>query len=827
MFASTRALFLSLALVCPALPGLAAAAAAPGRPIDLGSGNTLVPLARFTDDLGETHLRLEHRYRGLRVWGSELIMHRKGGKLLACTPSPALAMRDARTPLPQALPLDLEPTVDLDQARATVAADLGVPAENVFFAGVERVAYPLWVDHAGALSPGPLNAARFHRHLAGFALAYLLEPRVKPALLGSRDYLVDAHSGRILERLERDRRLQPARGKAYSFVQGGQVDLDQAQDGDDYVLVDPTRGRGGPYGGNYVTDLDYRNVDRYAGTGDLPRSAVSSWGDGQMERDGRHVQTTEADAAHSLQTTWDFYRRVLKRDGLDGQGTAVSVRIHARNDDTDADNAWFSADCGCVNVAQGRMFAPLTDLETLAHELTHGVTWSTAGLEPDGEPAALDEATSDFFSVMVTTWARHGSGATIGDQGAQWTMPFLQVGRDGSVRRLVDRYLDQPSRDGRSPDAWSPELAGMDPHLACGPLNRALYFLANGAVPGPPGDPPGHFAPALPDGMAGIGDDKAAHIWYRALTTYLTPSSDYLAARAAALRAAQDLYGPKEAAAVRQAFAAIRVGDADAGRDELATPTLTASVHASALGLELQVQAAPGAAGAPAAARAWNEVDYYVDNVLVAAVFGEPFSVVLEPSRTLANGSHQLTACAYSAAGAEGTTPAVPFTLANRTQQLLVDPSLEADTGAWRGDLDAVLRTDYTGMAPRSFYRCAQFDRSSGGKPAELAQRVTIPAGARQVTLSLWTRISGEAAATADRLTVEVRQIGADGGVAAAEPLAAYTATDAAPDWLKRSFDLGRFAGQEVELALRGEVAAGSGTVFQVDDLALLCSEGE
>jgi hypothetical protein len=38
---------------------------------DCQPGHTLVPRAEFTDDLNQRHIRLQHYYRGLRVWGSE------------------------------------------------------------------------------------------------------------------------------------------------------------------------------------------------------------------------------------------------------------------------------------------------------------------------------------------------------------------------------------------------------------------------------------------------------------------------------------------------------------------------------------------------------------------------------------------------------------------------------------------------------------------------------------------------------------------------------------------------------------------------------------
>jgi len=61
--------------------------------------------------------------------------------------------------------------------------------------------------------------------------------------------------------------------------------------------------------------------------------------------------------------------------------------------------------------------------------------------------------------------------------------------------------------------------------------------------------------------VTGIHHDKAAAIWYRALTVYMTSSTGYAGARVANVNAATDLYGATspEVAAVKAAFSAISV----------------------------------------------------------------------------------------------------------------------------------------------------------------------------------------------------------------------------------------------------------------------------
>jgi Zn-dependent metalloprotease len=58
--------------------------------------------------------------------------------------------------------------------------------------------------------------------------------------------------------------------------------------------------------------------------------------------------------------------------------------------------------------------------------------------------------------------------------------------------------------------------------------------------------------------LAGIGRAEAEKIWYRALTVYMTASTNYAGARAATISAANDLFpNGTEAAAVATAWTAV------------------------------------------------------------------------------------------------------------------------------------------------------------------------------------------------------------------------------------------------------------------------------
>ena len=88
-------------------------------------------------------------------------------------------------------------------------------------------------------------------------------------------------------------------------------------------------------------------------------------------------------------------------------------------------------------------------------------------------------------------------------------------------------------------------------HINSGIPNHVFYLLAKGGT---------HAHIAGPT-VTGIGADKAARIWYKALTTYMTSSTNFAGARTATFNAATALYGvgSAEATSVANAWSACGV----------------------------------------------------------------------------------------------------------------------------------------------------------------------------------------------------------------------------------------------------------------------------
>ncbi|MFB7755336.1 M4 family metallopeptidase, partial [Streptomyces sp. NPDC056121] len=101
----------------------------------------------------------------------------------------------------------------------------------------------------------------------------------------------------------------------------------------------------------------------------------------------------------------------------------------------------------------------------------------------------------------------------------------------------------------------------LDVHYSSGVANHFFYLLSEGSgaktINGVSYNSPTSNGASL----AGIGRAKAEQIWYKALSTYMTSTTNYAAARTATLQAAGDLYGANSAEqqAVAATWSAVNV----------------------------------------------------------------------------------------------------------------------------------------------------------------------------------------------------------------------------------------------------------------------------
>ena len=359
-----------------------------------------------------------------------------------------------------------------------------------------------------------------------------------------RTVLTDATTGARIDAWDS---MESASGDGKSLY-GGTVPLETTASGSSYQLKDATRG--GTYTGDAEnkTDKCLLTICLTRAPATLFTDADNQWGTGAAA----DRSTVAVDAQYGTDVTWDYYKKVHGRDGIAGDGKGSFNRVHYGKD---YNNAFWDDNCFCMTYGDGdgKLMGPLVSLDVAGHEMSHGVTSKTAALTYSGESGGLNEATSDVFGTLVEFHAANAE-----DRG-DWLIGEKVV-RSGLGREAL-RFMDKPSKDGKSADCWNAKLGDLDVHYSSGVGNHFAYLLAEGS--GKKSLNGVAYNSPTCDGstVSGIGRAKLGKIWYRALTVYMTSSTNYAAARKATLSAAKDLYGgdSTEQKAVAAAWKAVAV----------------------------------------------------------------------------------------------------------------------------------------------------------------------------------------------------------------------------------------------------------------------------
>ncbi|WP_328438472.1 M4 family metallopeptidase [Streptomyces sp. NBC_00444] len=475
--------------------------------IGLGAKEKLVVRDVIKDADGTVHTRYERTYAGLPVLGGDLVVHEAAsGKTKGVTKATKAAIKVA----------DLSPDVTKTAA--------------------ERQAVKL-AKAAGSTKSEAKNAPRKVVWAADGKPTLAYETVVgglqEDGTPNELHVITDAATGKKLYEYQG---IETGTGKSgYS----GTVTLGTVLSGSTYQMNDTSRG----------SHKTYNLARGTSGTGTLFTDADDTWGTGTFGSSSSD-QTAAVDAAYGAQETWDFYKTTFGRSGIKNDGKAAYSRVHYGNAYV---NAFWSDSCFCMTYGDGEgNVKPLTSLDVAGHEMTHGVTSNTAGLNYSGESGGLNEATSDIFGTAVEFYAKNSS-----DVGDYLIGEKIDINGDGSPLR----HMDKPSKDGNSADSWSSSLGGLDVHYSSGPANHFFYLLSEGSgaktINGVSYDSPTSNGSTV----TGIGRDKAVQIWYKALTEYMTSTTKYAGARTATLSAASDLYGSDstEYKTVAAAWSAVNV----------------------------------------------------------------------------------------------------------------------------------------------------------------------------------------------------------------------------------------------------------------------------
>lgn len=251
------------------------------------------------------------------------------------------------------------------------------------------------------------------------------------------------------------------------------------------------------------------------------------------------------DAAHdNARIVYDFFHKVLGRDSLDGAGMVLKSTVHYGER---YNNAYWDGTHMTYGDGDGKDFGNFAEaLDVVGHEMAHAVTERTANLDYHAQSGALNESWSDVFGELIQQWHENPRG---------WSTPEAMAKADWLIGESI--YTPGKPGDGlrslKAPGTAYPD----DPQPAdMAHYKRMSSWDDNGGV---------HINSGIPNRAAylaasRIGGEKLAKIWYRALTDYLRPTSQFSDAASATMSAARDLFrdGP-ESQAVADAWKAVGV----------------------------------------------------------------------------------------------------------------------------------------------------------------------------------------------------------------------------------------------------------------------------
>jgi thermolysin len=243
-------------------------------------------------------------------------------------------------------------------------------------------------------------------------------------------------------------------------------------------------------------------------------------------------QEPEVDAHYYLGIVLDYYANVHGRDSYDDLGSNAEICVHYRNN---WDNALWDLHRNRIYLGDdtGVNRDYWSSLDIIAHEFTHGVTANSAGLNYwDPEGGGLHESFSDFFAAMINQDWLFGEEIC------------LTAGAPNDALRSQH----DPTLYG-DPDHYNNIGAGV--HANSCITSKAGYLMTHGGTN---------------NGIEiyALGKEVTQRLWYRALVTYLTPTSQYTDFRAALEDSCGDLYpgSPWILAVVQNALASVGIGNA-------------------------------------------------------------------------------------------------------------------------------------------------------------------------------------------------------------------------------------------------------------------------
>ncbi len=486
------------------------------------------------DEQGMGHAKLQHLYKGVEVFGSELLLHGRSGVLTSINGE-----------VVEELDLDVTPSISAARALEIALEH----SEGTLFrwqvAAQEALIKQIFNDPDRTWKPTPkLVVAAKDGNFSGddFRLAYEMIVPIEQPVSQNLRYFVDASTGGILAKWSRtpDADVTGTGTGLYS----GPLNFQVNSSGSIFELRDINR-----------------NVWTYDGQSGTVLPGVLFTDSNNIWDSANQAAGVEAHwgASH----TYDYLVNVLGRNSIDDNGMNMIQTVHY---DNNWNNAQWIGTQARFGDGDGVAFDPLVEIDIVAHEFGHGVTDFTSNLVYQGESGALNEAYSDMLGAQVEFFGDPGN--------ADWFIG--ENSRTPGTPGDALRYMFDPNL-GNDPDTYQgtfwasttgPDNGGV--HTNSGVANFQFYLLSVGGS--------GTNDNGEAYNVSALGINAASQIWYRAQRDYFGVNTQYAGARIGTVSAAGDIYGlgSNEVDQVENAWHAVGVG-LPAGVTVVGNPTVYGS----------------------------------------------------------------------------------------------------------------------------------------------------------------------------------------------------------------------------------------------------------
>ncbi|MCK9612929.1 MAG: M4 family metallopeptidase [Bacteroidales bacterium] len=467
----------------------------------LTNNEQMIAVRTESDKLGFTHQRYQQYCQNIPIEGAEFIIHSKNGKAVSGNGNIIYGINTVSTP-------SLSPQDAINKAISFTNAETYMWESQENEALIKRAKKDPQATYYPKAQLVYIDK-NFSKDASKYILAYKVNIYASQPLSHKYVY-VDALNGNIYHTLERIH-VTDVPAVAHTKFSGVQnITVDSTGPGA-YRLRETSRSGVETYdlntGTNYGAAVDFTHPD-------------TDW-----DLTNTELDEVALDAHFGAEQTYDYYQNMHGRNSYDDNGSILLSYVHY---DEDYANAFWDGTRMTYGDGDGTSQGPFTALDVCAHELTHGVTEYTANLVYQNEPGALNEAFSDIFSAAVEFYATPAL--------ADWFVgeDFDLSGGNG-FRNMSDPNEDDQPDTYHGTHWYSGTMDNGGVHLNNSIGNFWFYLLTEG------GSGINDFGNAY--NVHGIGFGKSDSIAYRALSVYLTSTSEFYDARLATIQAAIDIFG--------------------------------------------------------------------------------------------------------------------------------------------------------------------------------------------------------------------------------------------------------------------------------------------